>query len=264
MQLNDFNMVWIKTCSYPQGKAVRKHEHDFFHYIYVLDGTGTITIGEKSYTIRPGYIYLTDPRVEHGFICDESGNLVTIEIKFYVSDQEMYNKFLDMPRRINVKTSPIETILTTINDEYLSKRNFYESIIECELHELFMYLSRLSIYKQKKSNTVTYSHSDSSIIDTVIRYIYDNIDKNLSLSELAKVAALEKTYFMKKFKKQTNQTPMNYIRRVRMEQAKDLLLYSDMNITQVALSVGFNSIHHFSNVFQKHFGLRPNECKKSK
>ena len=57
------------------------------------------------------------------------------------------------------------------------------------------------------------------------------------------------------------QTPMEFIRCKRIETAKDLLLFSDMNITQIAYSTGFKSIHHFSNTFFKYTGIRPNQFK---
>lgn len=56
-------------------------------------------------------------------------------------------------------------------------------------------------------------------------------------------------------------TPMNYLRNIRINQAKKLLLHSDMNITQISAAVGFQTIHHFTSTFKKLVGVSPSEYK---
>ena len=80
----------------------------------------------------------------------------------------------------------------------------------------------------------------------------------------AYLAHMEKIYFLKKFKSEVGTTPVNYLRRLRINQSKKLLINSEFNITQIACTVGFQSVHHFSNVFKKLVGMSPSEYKKQK
>jgi transcriptional regulator GlxA family with amidase domain len=61
------------------------------------------------------------------------------------------------------------------------------------------------------------------------------------------------------FKQHTGETPMNYIIRLRIDKAKQMLLRQQASTTQVALECGFTSLSHFSNVFKKLTGKSPRE-----
>jgi AraC-like DNA-binding protein len=84
------------------------------------------------------------------------------------------------------------------------------------------------------------------------------------LDSLAERMHMEKTYFIKQFKKHIGATPLAYLKRVKMEKAKDLIINSDMNITQISDFLGYLSIQHFSNDFKKTMGKSPKEYSHNK
>ena len=73
----------------------------------------------------------------------------------------------------------------------------------------------------------------------------------MKLETLAEIMHMEKSYFLRQFKKSTGKTPMAYVKTLKIEIAKELIENSDMNITQISEFLGFSSIHHFSNAFKK-------------
>ncbi len=101
-------------------------------------------------------------------------------------------------------------------------------------------------------------------MEAVLEYIEGNLDCDINLQDLANIVCLEKTYFLKKFKQLTGMTPMVYTRNARIRRAKELLTYSDMNVTQIAESVGFCSIHHFTRSFTAAVGISPSRYKQEK
>ena len=69
--------------------------------------------------------------------------------------------------------------------------------------------------------------------------------------------AIGRRHFERRFKKATNNTPLEYIQRVRIEAAKKKLETSDMNVNEVMYDVGYNDIKAFRTVFKKITGLSP-------
>ena len=96
----------------------------------------------------------------------------------------------------------------------------------------------------------------------VVEYIENNLDCDMNLQDLANIVCLERTYFLKKFKQLTGVTPMVYTRDARIRRAKELLTYSDMNVTQIAEAVGFRSIHYFTRQFTDLEGVTPSQYKR--
>ena len=77
------------------------------------------------------------------------------------------------------------------------------------------------------------------------------------LLELSKMAYLSPAYLCRFFKKVTGTTISNYVLRVRIDQAKELLIKSDLTITQIAFKIGFESHSYFDRVFYRFTKLSP-------
>jgi AraC-like DNA-binding protein len=71
--------------------------------------------------------------------------------------------------------------------------------------------------------------------------------------------AMSKSQLYRKFRALTNESAARYIRRQRMKRAKELLLNTDMNITEVGYEVGMKSLSTFSQLFKDEFGESPRE-----
>ncbi len=95
-----------------------------------------------------------------------------------------------------------------------------------------------------------------SRINKVMDYIEANLDSELQLNELAKVASFSPFHFHRIFKGMVGETLRNYIQRLRVEKAANmLLLMPKKSITEVALDCGFASSAHFARVFKETYGV---------
>ncbi len=103
-------------------------------------------------------------------------------------------------------------------------------------------------------------------IDPRIARVMDHLAQDLSysppLSELADTACLSLSQFKTLFKKETAQTPGEYLLQLRMEKARALLVHTDYPINLIASTVGYQDISSFSHRFSKYFGMPPSSFRK--
>lgn len=101
---------------------------------------------------------------------------------------------------------------------------------------------------------------DEVLMERIMKAIGKNLDdSDFGVEDLAKEVGLSRTHLQRKMKEQTGLSVAEFIRNIRLEQAARLLKEQKINISQVAYSVGFSNLAHFSTVFKKHFGLTPTD-----
>jgi transcriptional regulator GlxA family with amidase domain len=101
-------------------------------------------------------------------------------------------------------------------------------------------------------------HEDEAIKQAQT-FIENNVAERISVEELAIKFTIGKRHFERRFKKATNNTPIEYIQRVKIEAAKKMFESSRKNVNEVMYDVGYNDIKAFRTVFKKITGLSPVE-----
>lgn len=96
----------------------------------------------------------------------------------------------------------------------------------------------------------------------VYEYVRENYTENVTLEQVARVAAMEKTYFSFFFRQKVRTTFSSWLQYVRIESALQMMESSDHTITDVAYSVGFNELSAFQKAFKKWTNLTPRVFKK--
>lgn len=91
----------------------------------------------------------------------------------------------------------------------------------------------------------------------VIEYINENLDKDLTLVEIANTVGMSMYHFSRLFKQSTGLSPYQYVTNSRIEKAKRLLVQTEEAINQIGQQVGFPNQSHFTNVFRKAMGVTP-------
>ena len=104
-------------------------------------------------------------------------------------------------------------------------------------------------------------HSDEAI-KKAQDYIEKHYDQKLNIEEIASRLAISSRNFLRRFKKATSNTPLEYIQRVRIEAAKKRLESSADNVTQVMYDMGYVDRKAFRNLFKKYTGLTPQDYRK--
>lgn len=153
--------------------------------------------------------------------------------------------------------------LTVGADDYLIKP-FNPDILLSKISNILQ--SRTLISRQAKTlqalkpEEVPFEDKDSQFLLNLIEIIKNNLsNSDLKIDDLGKELGMSHTPFYKKIKQLTNQTPNDFLKNIRLEQAKKLLLDSNLNINEIAYSTGFSSPKYFRECFKKQYGESPSD-----
>lgn len=104
----------------------------------------------------------------------------------------------------------------------------------------------------------------SSGIGKSVEHIKDNYKSRISLQEISDVAGLSKYHFTRAFKKVMGISFSDYLNHLRVKKSEETLLSLEINISEVAYSVGFNSLRQYERAFKKTVGITPLDFRKEK
>jgi two-component system response regulator YesN len=120
-----------------------------------------------------------------------------------------------------------------------------------EFHDLIKTLLNVKFQKEKNS------------IQLIEEYLRSNYQKDVNLQEIADQFFLSREYISRKFKHEYHETITDYLMKIRMEKAKELLQNPHLKIYEIANHVGYQNEKYFSKLFKKMIGLTPNEYRSS-
>jgi AraC-like DNA-binding protein len=101
------------------------------------------------------------------------------------------------------------------------------------------------------------SNEAQRLVRQAMAYIQQHYAEPISRADLARHVALSEDYLTASFRKELGVTPVAYLNRYRVHQAKQLLTETDKTITEIALEVGFSDSGYFSRVFRREVGISP-------
>ena len=101
-------------------------------------------------------------------------------------------------------------------------------------------------------------------IRNLTNYIKANITTNIGIEDVLSKIGRKRTSFLNQFKSETNFTLGKYIQKVKLEEAKNLLEFTNTSILDISLIFNFSSQSYFHNLFKKEYGITPLEFRKKK
>ena len=106
-----------------------------------------------------------------------------------------------------------------------------------------------------------HEHDDPEILNAQL-YIEENFRKDFTIDEIAERSSMSRRNFVRRFKKATNNTPLEYLQRVKVEAAKKGLEKGTENVSSLMYDVGYNDARTFREVFKRHTGLTPRDYRR--
>jgi AraC-like DNA-binding protein/quercetin dioxygenase-like cupin family protein len=128
------------------------------------------------------------------------------------------------------------------------------------LLELLREAAAPSGVKLQTSNAI---HSENEIIRKAQQYISTHIREKLSVPLVARQVDVSPSYLTALFHKNLQISPGEYIRRIKLQESKQMIRENDLNFTEIAAALQYSTVHHFSRQFKEKFGITPTEYAKS-
>lgn len=153
---------------------------------------------------------------------------------------------------LNIK----ELSIDLLKNEYLSLPKYSESKIHSTLSIASILAKHLLV-----ENIIKVKRNKS--LESVLKYIEENLSENLSIEEITKQTYISKTSLYLLFKSNFNMTVSEYINSQRVKEATKLLKTTDLDIEDIAIEVGFSSQSYFSKTFKKIKGVSPIQYRKN-
>ncbi len=99
-------------------------------------------------------------------------------------------------------------------------------------------------------------------LQKAIELMMANIEAPLRMEEVAEMSGLRLRRMERMFKSHLDTSPAHYYRGLRLEKARDLLLYTNLSTLEIGVLTGFSSSSHFAMAYQKHYGMRPTDARR--
>lgn len=261
-------------------EAVRSNEPYIYlcHYNIVDVAVPIIIDGRYMGAIMAGQVKLSDNYAKDmEKIVDTSNDPLSIEVleeykKYY--EQLPLLTYEEVQNIANMLSSLCNYLVEEALDKNLILEMYKKSIgSNKEIDEdFFQGYSVDNIEKLKKgiSNAmidayVSHYECDKKISSTLkpaIDYIYKNKSENITVENMAKVCHISQSYFSRLFSKEMGDSFSNYISKLKINWAKELLEESDMSVSQVSDELGFNEPGYFIKIFKKYEGVTPSVYRK--
>ncbi len=257
-------------------RTVPIHSHAFLEIVIVRSGTARHTINQKNhYNCIAGDIFLIHHDMVHGF--QEAHELVNTNIlcsldslKLPLDDLQNEPHWItlfhpDTPRDKNpschIRLPPVpfrylQRLLDNLETELQEKLTGYRVTARATLMNILVFILR------SWKDTQPAQPISLAIITPVMHYLETHYIKKHNLEQLATLAHVSISTLQRAFKENLGVSPMDYLIRLRLRKAAELLYNPTLNITEVAQQCGFQDVNYFSRAFKKIQQCSPSSYRK--
>lgn len=251
-------------------KMAHFHHHDCFELFYFLGNEMSYFIENKTYQLKQYDLVFIDKYTYHKSKYSANSSRERMVIMFDESILNMINnteiqqkiKQLFINRKISFSQKLDKIILETFTNRLLPSYNSIDSaagLIKAQFVLLEILLTIIDWIDKGNASvgeTAVTTAKEKHIYD-IISHINHNFSSGITLDSLASRFFINKYYLCHTFKEITGTSVIAYINRKRLIEAEKLLKCSDMSITEVSSSVGYNNVSYFISLFNKRYGCTP-------
>ena len=246
------------------------HRHMCLEINYCLQGTGWYEIGDQTYPIETGDLFVINDLEYHRAI-NESGDMqllvMVFNADFVLSDSEDYaliRAFYEwkagFKRRIAADSRivpEVADLMLELDQEWQQKEVGYRMVVKALLLKLLAILYRSFERTEGFAESVRCFQNGYVRLAPAIAMIDNGFRDNLTLEQLAESVHMNRNYFSTVFPQVMGCTVSEYIIRWRLRNAVQLLAGTENSVVSIALDSGFQNVSYFSRTFRKQFGVSP-------
>lgn len=242
---------------YPRaaGHSMRRREHADNLLAYCVEGSGTLRTETGAWPVSAGNLMLVPVGTAHTYAADRRKPWSLYWVHYAGELATAYTEFLSLnepvaPIGVHPRLLADFEALFALRNAGGNERAFVHaaSVLKAMLTDI-------------AALTVAYGNSRGTRIDLdlIQQMMHRQLDRDLSLDDLAQAANLSKFHFVRKFKQLTGHAPIQHFIHLKMQHACQLLDTTQEPIKRIANRVGYNDPHYFSRLFKRVIGVSPQQ-----
>lgn len=251
--------VSIYESKHPKGQYVTEHYHDNYQILYSLEGEGEISLNGKIHNFSKDSVVLIVPNSMHSI--KATTKLTVLVLAFSVPSLKIVAQ-KELLTFLQNQSKRFELDLFTANGlKPLFRKLLYEQNHADPYGKLAMpvYLLEIILLLLRHQD-VSHVQDTNDIRSIQIKeYIHRNYFENITAESLSTMFGISTRYMNDIFKRKFNDTPLQYLQKIRIEQAKELLLETDQDIVSICFEVGYETLSTFYRTFRNLVGISPNK-----
>lgn len=252
------------------------HYHEEFELNFIQNAKGAKrVIGDHIEEIDDLELVLVGPNLQHGWFTHRCRSQEIHEITIQFHRDLFDEKFLQRNQMSFIRSmferslrgilfSPETIQYITPRFTGLPQKHGFDSVLELLsiLHDLSTSRGMRALSDSSFTNAESLSYN-SRRVQSIMAYLNKNFDKNITLSEAAKIAAMSEVAFSRFFKLRTGKTFVDTLNEIRLGHASRMLIDTTHSITEVAYKCGFNNMSNFNRIFKKKKDCTPKEFRQA-
>ncbi len=260
----------LKESRMGQAREESERFHRYHELYYIAEGKCSVFIGQRTYRLQTGDFALIPAGTLHKTDFTSHGQNTKYVISFSVNTARQIDAFLETEiaetgiraGKIKAPVQRQEAVLLLVNRmlyEFENQPPLGRSLCLALLAELLISLQRYRAGEAENHGNEDTAHGR---MREVAAYLCEHAREQITLSEVAAHFAVSPSHLSRVFHRETGFGLREYLVHYRIRQACDLLLNSDLSVTQIADQCGFSDSNYFGDAFKKATGLSPREYRK--
>lgn len=249
--------------------------------LYVQEGSFDLQVEGELYEVKQGQFIFVQPGIVHQMESVSHLTLLSLHLELFpylvenrpemivpvdqgynpdaVAMQPNLKAYTDIAIPYVLKLSRHEWMLEALQQAiaHWNRKNALD-FLQAQVHATEMVLEIVKEYTTCASS----EHNRSTSLNWVPAYMQYRLSEPLTVEEMAHKALMSRSYFSLHFRAQFGMAPHQYLLKLRLDYATDLLRGTSLPLQDIADSCGFSSVHHFSKMYKLRFGYPPSQIRR--
>lgn len=267
--------IFVEHCTVTEsGMIFPPHWHEQLILMNIRSGSLVLQCVGQEFVANQGDVLVVNPNEIHSGLnpgLELNYDLIKLDLILLIGNQAdlQQSKYVELILKNHMlfqnKIKNDKLILSYIANiilEYREHKEGYELAVRGYAYQLLTCLLREYIKVIPTQNDMDMQYRRIKQINGAINYMEEHLSDKITLKDLAEISNLSLIHFSRVFKSISGYSPMDYLNRLRIQRATQLLLESDLTIIQIAMDTGFSDSNYFSRAFKKVREQTPSEFRR--
>lgn len=225
---------------------------------FVLDGSVSLSLGQKVVVLSVGDLFCLYPYQKYTYWVTNATTDSPLRMCWFafhgsqaVALLERIGVTLDKPYLQNIMTSELEALLRQILDIMRNRGKDEDLKLLSYIYHMFGLLA----VRPVKANLSTTTKKDW--LQKCVQYMNVHFMEGITVGDVVRVAGVHRSHLYSEFQRLIGMSPRQYLLKLRMERAVEMLKQQVYTITEISLSLGYPDLYSFSRAFHNYYGMSP-------